>query len=51
MPSETDVAPKAISGRMGLGRKSPRGAMLRAPSVLTRMGRGVKRCTALNDAQ
>ena len=36
MPSETDVAPKAISGWMGLGlgRKSLGGAVLRAYSVL-----------------
>ena len=34
MPFETDVEPKAISGLVGLGRKSPGGAMLRAPSVL-----------------
>ena len=33
MPSETDVAPKAVSG-IGLSRKSPSGAMLRSPSVL-----------------
>ena len=36
-PPETDVAPwcyKWIGYGMGLGRKSPRGAMLRAPMVL-----------------
>ena len=37
--SEMDVALKAISGRMGLCRKSPGRAMLRALSVLIIMSK------------
>ena len=34
MPSDPDVAPKAMCGWVGLGKKSLGDAMLRAPSVL-----------------